>query len=185
MPIDWRFIGSLEGQSVLHGYVPPYSDSGVTVATGVDLGQRSVADISKLAIPQDLQAILVPYALLRDRVAMAFLAAHPLVLTQPQSDLLDVAIREPVVGVFQRLYDVAVGQNASLVPFGQLCDPRQTVLASVAYQHGPHCRVKWPKFWTVAVEQNWTGLIAVLRNFGDLFAPRRNTEADYLMSHPC
>ncbi len=43
MAIDWDFISSLEGDQRLAGYVPAadVSESGVTIATGVDLGQRN------------------------------------------------------------------------------------------------------------------------------------------------
>jgi Bacterial toxin homologue of phage lysozyme, C-term len=41
MAVDWKFIGTLEGAGILKGYVPvsQTSNSGVTIATGVDLGQ--------------------------------------------------------------------------------------------------------------------------------------------------
>ena len=42
--IDWAFIGSLEGEAIPKGYVPSDS-SGVTVATGVDLGQRAMPEL--------------------------------------------------------------------------------------------------------------------------------------------
>lgn len=39
--IDWLLIRDLEGAGILVGYADPdFSESGVTIATGVDLGQR-------------------------------------------------------------------------------------------------------------------------------------------------
>ena len=58
MAIDWRFISDLEGGQRLAGYVPDPtgSNSGVTAATGVDLGQMSSDDISTLDIPDTLKS---------------------------------------------------------------------------------------------------------------------------------
>jgi len=44
--VDWGFISDREGGQVLTGYVPNASgsQSGVTIGTGVDLGQRSDVD---------------------------------------------------------------------------------------------------------------------------------------------
>lgn len=44
--IDYGFLSAREGALVLDGYVPAptVSRSGVTIATGVDLGQRSKAE---------------------------------------------------------------------------------------------------------------------------------------------
>ena len=64
MAIDWDFISSLEGGQHLAGYVPAadVSESGVTIATGIDLGQRTEGSIDALAIPDQLKTKLKPYA---------------------------------------------------------------------------------------------------------------------------
>ncbi len=61
--VDWAFISAREGGQVLKGYVPNAtgSQSGVTISTGVDLGQRSESDIDALDIPADLKTKLKPY----------------------------------------------------------------------------------------------------------------------------
>jgi hypothetical protein len=50
--IDFAFLSSLEGGCKTTGYVPAgsVSQSGVTVATGFDLGQRTEADLTRLGI---------------------------------------------------------------------------------------------------------------------------------------
>ena len=60
--IDWHFIGELEGQSVLTGYVPDpeISASGVTIATGVDLGQLTPAELRNMALPLSLSTFCCP-----------------------------------------------------------------------------------------------------------------------------
>ncbi len=62
LSIDHEFIGELEG-SRKKGYVPDpkNSKSGVTIATGFDLGARNIVDLRKLELPSDLITKLTPY----------------------------------------------------------------------------------------------------------------------------
>lgn len=50
--IDYKFLSQLEGGSKTAGYVPAaaVSKSGVTIATGFDLGQRDEADLKKIRL---------------------------------------------------------------------------------------------------------------------------------------
>jgi len=132
MAIDWTFIGTLEGQSVLTGYVPnpDGSASGVTIATGVDLGQLNAAKLRAFAIPDDLIAKLLPYVGLQKQAAVAALAAQPLTITQTEADALDEADRQPIVSELTQRYDAAVAGGTG---FDALPDAAQTVLASVAF----------------------------------------------------
>jgi hypothetical protein len=54
--IDYSFLSDLEGGRTTIGYVPAaaVSKSGVTIATGFDLGQRSEADLKRLGLPANL-----------------------------------------------------------------------------------------------------------------------------------
>ena len=96
MAIKWDFVSEREGGQQLTGYVPAVevSESGVTVATGVDLGQRSKSSIDALPIPDDLKAKLKPYAGLKTQVAVDVLARSPLTITQDEADALDRAIKQ-------------------------------------------------------------------------------------------
>lgn len=60
--VDFDFISELEGGQRLKGYVPRRGDSGVTVGTGVDLGQRSGEEIDRLDLPGSLRDKLRPFA---------------------------------------------------------------------------------------------------------------------------
>src|SRR6185503_18482812 len=77
MTIDWKFIGTLEGAGILKGYVPvsKTSNSGVTIATGVDLGQASEQQIDNWAIDDSLKTKLKPYCGLKKQDAVDFLHA--------------------------------------------------------------------------------------------------------------
>jgi len=57
LTVDWGLIRDFEGAGILVGYVPAVysSRSGVTIATGVDLGARSATEIDALSIPEPLR----------------------------------------------------------------------------------------------------------------------------------
>ena len=95
MAIDWTFIGEQEGAGVCKGYVPlaNTSESGVTIATGVDLGQRSAASLATLGLSPALQAKLAPYCGMKKQAAQAFLDANPLTITTDECTQIDNAIR--------------------------------------------------------------------------------------------
>lgn len=61
MNIDWTFISQHEGGQKLEGYWPRDIGSGVTVATGVDIDQRSMFDLNRLNLTPDLKKKLEPY----------------------------------------------------------------------------------------------------------------------------
>lgn len=180
--IDWSFISSLEGHR-LSGYVPDAegSNSGVTVADGVDLGQLSKNAFA--ALPGDVKALIEPYVGLKKQDAANALAANKLagralVLTEAQADALNEAVRGPLMRVLKAHYD----QDASHAIFEHLADAAQTVLASVAFQYGsPWTRC--PKFWASARAGDWPGVVHELENFGDAYPTRRHAEAAYLRKH--
>lgn len=178
--IDWIFIGTLEGQSVLTGYVPDAggSDSGVTIATGVDLGQLTVEELAAFNLPTPLWVRLLPYVGLRGAAAVNFLGLNPLTITREQSDLLDAADRQPVIGALRAYWSRAVRAGAPL--FDALPDAPQTVVASVAFQYGPDLRRRCPRFWRDVTACDWRATIAELDNFGDAYPTRRKREAAYL-----
>ena len=178
--IDWQFIGTLEGQSVLTAYVPNASGSasGVTLATGVDLGQLTSAALTAFGLDAGLTQRLMPYVGLRGTAAVAMLAAHPLTITQAESDALDAADRGPDINPMAAAFQAAAG-----IAFQDLPDAAQTVMASVAFQYGSNLRRRCPRFWQACVTQDWTGAVTELRNFGDAYPTRRRKEAAYLAAH--
>ncbi|MGD0144692.1 MAG: pesticin C-terminus-like muramidase [Rhizomicrobium sp.] len=171
--IDWDFISTLEGHR-LSGYVPDEcgSDSGVTIADGVDLGRLGSATFDTL--PIDLQALLRPYVGLRKADAAAALTARALIVTEAQADTLDAAVRAPIVLSLSARYFAD-----AKTPFEELPARAQTVIASVTFQYGTPWQ-RCPKFWDCVAKLDWPGTVYELRNFGDAYPMRRNAEADYL-----
>jgi hypothetical protein len=175
--VNWKFIGTLEGAHVLKGYVPKSKDSnnsGVTVATGVDLGQMAHSDLADL--PPSLSQRLVPYAGLRGKAARDALETSQLTITDLEADLLDQHARRNTIYDLCLHYRLAAGIDLEGLP-----EPCQTVLASVTFQYGsPWARC--PSFWKFATGRQWRDVYNELMDFGDAYAERRRKEAAYLKS---
>lgn len=182
LAIDWTFIGRLEGAGITRGYVPnpETSNSGVTIATGFDLGQHSREQIESMALPEELAAKLVPYVGLKGRAALDFLNAHPLLLSADEVAAVDLAVRASFSSRLADAYDSALATDVDLAKFEDLPGAAQTVIASVAYQYGIDLQHRTPRFWSMVLAQNWADVVAELRNFGDAYGKRRRQEADFL-----
>ena len=179
--IDYSFISALEGGRVLKGYVPNPggSNSGVTVATGFDLGQRNEVDLQSLGFSQPLVTKLKPYLSIKSIQASKFLASNPLTITQLEAETIDKAVKAGQVRQLQSLYSGAPNNKAKLA-FSSLPGEAQTVIASVAFQYGTGLSIKTPGFWGAATSQDWKRTIEELRDFKDAYPTRRNKEADLL-----
>ena len=84
--IDWDFILKQEGFK-LQGYVPDAkgSKSGVTIASGFDLGQRTVDDLKGL--PQSIIDKLAPFLFLKGAEAQAI--ASNLNVTSDEANVIN------------------------------------------------------------------------------------------------
>ena len=177
--IEWEFIAALEGGRELRGYVPAVgtSDSGVTIATGVDLGARTAKEIDNWPLTDPaLKERLKAYADLKGAAAAAKLEEMPLVISEKEAIQIETAAAGPIFDAVRDAYDKAVGENA----FQGLPDEAQTVLASLAYQYGPNLAKRTPNFWRLACQGDWQACVDELENFGDRYPPRRRKEAALL-----
>ena len=172
--IDWAFIGTLEGAAIPKGYVPS-DESGVTIATGVDLGQRAMPELQAFGLGTALTEKLKPYLGLKGDDARRKLKSAPLMLSAAEVAQLDGALRARFVAALVPRFNAACNTG-----FDALKPAQQTVIASVAYQYGLGLDRAAPNFWRQVTTGDWPGAIANLRNFGDDFPTRRNKEADYL-----
>lgn len=175
--IDPAFIGRQEGFR-LDGYVPDLgaSMSGVTVGTGVDIGQMSAAGIQSLDLPNELKQKLIPYAGLTQHNAAYLLSNLPLYLTVDEAHALDRAVTQNIIGGVATRYDLSAPGRS----FAELPLEARTVIADVAYQYGPNLDQRAPAFWSDVTQGNWDGATQKLRDFGDRYSTRRNAEADLL-----
>lgn len=178
--VDWAKIKGYEGQR-LDGYVPtkngvPIGTSGVTVASGFDLGARNLSDLQKLGFDNSLIATLTPYLGLKGSSALNYETANPLNITQAQSDTINSAAKSLSLSLLVSKYDTSTGIAGS---FFDLPAEAQTVIASVSFQYG-NLALKTPNFWNQITTNNWSAAYSNLMNFGDEFGTRRQSEAALL-----
>ena len=116
--IDMKYISDflntdgVEGPRQTRGYIPcrpgnfygkPGQDparftaigvSGVTIATGVDLGQTDAEEMDAYGLPRDLIETLSPYFCLSGRRAINRLAQRPLTISADDAEVLDLAVHK-------------------------------------------------------------------------------------------
>ena len=176
--IDFDFIKANEGFE-LQGYVPvdknnkPLGHSGVTIASGFDLGQRCLKDIK--GFYKELKNKLIPYLGLQKEEALE--VAHNLCITEEEGNIINnFAKRQEIGRLRERWYDTT-GSKFELLP-----QNKATVIASVAFQYG-NLESKTPKFWARITSDDWEAAYNNLLNFGDRYPSRRKREAKYLITH--
>lgn len=178
--VDFDFISSLEGGPALSGYVPDpeQSSSGVTIATGFDLGCRSDSDLVAL-LPEHGELVdkLAIYCGHKRNKALAVLVNHPLRITETEAQAIDKAVKQQLINQLQQRYDSAAETGFAMLP-----QAVQTVIASVAFQYGDLAR-RCPNFWRAAVAGDAVAMIRELNNFGDRYVTRRKSEANYIQQH--
>ena len=170
--INFEFIQDLEGNSLV-GYVPDLenSNSGVTIASGFDLGQRSNVN----GLPAQLAEKLKRYVGFKGQDAQLVLSMEQLVVTEQEATVINKYAHDESEG---RLVEAFEKEG---LDFYELPDECQTVIASVAFQYG-NLEIKTPNFWQQVTSCDWPSALENLRNFGDRYTTRRNKEADYLES---
>jgi len=173
--IDFKFIESLEGFSC-KGYVPDpeNSSSGVTIACGFDLGQRSSVELDDAFSPE-LADLLKPYAGKRRLDAVNALEEKPLWVTQVQAeDIYRYSQKQAIERLNTQWNNADTARK-----FNELASSCQTVIASVAFQYG-NLANRTPNFWAQVTSENWLAAINNLNDFGDKYPTRRKKEAKYL-----
>jgi hypothetical protein len=177
MPVN-PIVSEFEGGQQLKAYPPPARGSGVTVATGIDLGQRSLAELKDLGISEPLIKKVTPYLGKKDADASGLLKKSPLKLTQDEADELDSAIGGKIAQEISLKYSDATGQDLAALP-----EPARVVVESLAYNFGPNLDKKIPTIWNAIVSGDWATVQDKLRTTKwkqPELADRRNREADIL-----
>ncbi|MBB1268161.1 pesticin C-terminus-like muramidase [Shewanella sp. SR44-3] len=173
--IDFDFIHKLEGFS-LTGYVPDpkQSQSGVTVASGFDIGQCSRDEI-KAQFSPELAEKLLPYVGKTKQAAVDCLSAMPLAIDDNQANEIDSYTKSAAISRLCKAWQ----QASPYQDFDSLPSPCATIIASVAFQYGNLAK-RTPNFWRQVTQGQWQQALANLRNFGDKYPTRRHQEADLL-----
>jgi len=175
--VDYKFLSDREGGRKLLGYVPNSggSKSGVTIATGFDLGQHNEADLEKLKLSKTLIDKFKPYLGLTKKNAVDAIKKKPLMISDAQALEIDKAVRSRHIVSITNKYNTAIEENA--VKFKDLPAEAQTVIASVSFQYGINLQRKTPLFWKAVISQNWKETAKILDDFGDVYKSRRKLES--------
>lgn len=179
----FEFLRDVEGFKA-SGYVPqdrrgnPIENSGVTIATGLDLGQQDEDSLRRMGLSDELISIFRPYLGLKRGEAQRFLLDNPLRLTAEQATFVEESLMSHD---FERMSDLwnSTQREEDGIRWDQLDPEKQTVMLSVFRQYGNLPR-RTPKFWRSATQGRWNDTVSELRNFGDEYTTRRNKEADLL-----
>lgn len=210
---DESFLAVSEGALVTKGYVPKYSRdikdkngkvihkkgdvigaSGVTISTGVDLGQQSKSGTQSIidnyikekgnADNIDVDALmkkLDPYFGKKKQAAVDELAKTPLTVTDEEAKLLAKAFEFDTQTRVAKQFDK---NNTEDMVFKKLPEEAQTVIIDFAYQYGlgtTQGDVR-KKFWEYVYAGNWKDLATWLKGNPDQYTGRRKREGDRLQA---
>ena len=184
MPISLPFIRTtlarFEGNGITRGYVPcdkagvPLGASGVTIGTGVDLGQQTGAGLLDMGVPDELVRKLVPYIGLKRVAAQDALKRQPLILTTAEVTALDDA----VIGRYVRDIANRYNRDNPATSFADIPREAQAVIVSLLYQRGLNSPHNFHNTWESLVDGDWPDAAARLCNgkIWDGYQTRRRSE---------
>jgi Bacterial toxin homologue of phage lysozyme, C-term len=198
--VDFAYLSRWEGGQYLRGYVPFLKDgkvagaSGMTIATGFDIGQRSADAFDALfqgsAVSADELAAMRPFAGHRFKGMTKAQVAQWVAATAPVPNLSVAAANEVDRIVHGEHLEAAIKNwNAARKPnvpaFRDLPAAWQTVVFSRHFHQGvgmPLTQVAKP-FWKAAVAGKWDDAVQALRGYGvsqDWYKSRVGQEAALL-----
>lgn len=126
--------------------------SGVTVGTGVDLGQTNKDTLRGMGVSNAVVYKLMPYLEQSRAAAVDALHRLPLTLSQAAADELDEAMLNHHISKVSAYYDAATDPGT----FASLPWQAQAAIVSIQYQRGVKSPRKYPNTWKAFVTQNWT-----------------------------
>lgn len=126
--------------------------SGITIATGVDLGQTSAAELAAYGLEPALGLRLSPWLGLKRKAAIEKLAAMPLTISEDFAASLDHAVH----GGYLARHVRPAFERASGASFDSLPRQAQAVIFSCCYQKGCGGVARdWPRLWSCLIRQDW------------------------------
>ena len=189
--VDFAAVSQFEGKQRLDGYVPMSKGkvagrSGVTIATGWDIGQMSKQEIKALGLPPALEQKVLPYAGKVKSDAVEALKAQPLAISRDEANLIDQKIKAKHLDAAIRSWDAGIDGQPPKVKFAQLTAAQQTVLFSRTFHQGvgmPNTATA-QDFYAAAQRGDWQLAEAELRDYpaakAKWYQNRVNAEADLL-----
>lgn len=151
--------------------------SGVTIATGCDLGQTDIPSLKGYGVSDDLIGKLEPYIGLKTSKAIAKLSELPLSITAEEAQHLDTCVH---TGYLNRYVRPAFDRAARFA-FDDLPKQAQAVVFSVCFQKGcGGVKRDWPKTWEYLTTRNWAAASHELLNGFKDYKLRRSLEGTLL-----
>ncbi len=184
----FEFLGEVEGRAYTTGYVPTYSNgvvagvSGVTIGTGVDLGQQDREGLLRMGVPGPIVSRLERYLGLRKDAAVEALKNSKLTLTPEEVKALDTAVFGQYLKGIEKLYN----GGRPVKPFADLPREAQAAMLSLYYQRGEGYIRKATELWQYFLNGEWGKAADWLcnpDNAGDYFH-RREREGNLVRSIP-
>lgn len=172
MPYIEAFLSKVEGPRQTRGYIPCFlgsgtanyrgegdpsryramGASGVTIATGCDLGQTTRKTLLSWGLPDAVASLYSFYFGKRKDQAIAALHSRPLTITAEAAAATDLAVH---TGYLNRLVRPAF-ERASSLKFNDLPSQAQAVVMSVCFQKGCGGVARdWPILWGALTSGNW------------------------------
>lgn len=168
--VNWDALSQFEGGQALVGYVPTARDgtvigrSGVTLATGVDIGQVDAAQVRAFGLPPALEAKLLPFVgKIRQAALDALRDLGAPALEKAEADRLDQAWKADHLDSCIRRWDT--GRPPGCPPFTGLTPAQQSVLFSRTWHVGkgmPGTALCKP-WYDLARQGDWPAAEAALR----------------------
>lgn len=185
MPIHTKEIRQVltkfEGKQVTKGYIPcdlttgktanyygganperyiPMGVSGVTIGTGVDLGQTDEPTLRRIGV-SDKTIDAVRFYLQKTKIKAVYaLHEKPLTITPEMAEELDACMHNQHIEITRKRYNRDAGEGA----FEELPWQAQAVITSIIYQRGPGSIKKFENTWNAFVRKDWKDASARLQN---------------------
>jgi len=172
--VDFNFIEDREGFEII-GKVPDAknSKSGITIASGFDLGARKLSDLNGL--PEEIINKLKPFLSLKGNEAIS--KAKQLKITREEGKIINKFAKKESLQKLEKAWKKTTGES-----FNSLTTEQATVVASVAFQYGD-LETETPNFWKYVTSNQWQKAYDELMDFGDRYPTRRKEEAKLLFEY--
>jgi len=186
LEVDFDFIGKSEGKGIMEGYVPTNNgevldSSGVTIGTGVDLGQKNIEYFEGFE-HEDILNKIKPYFGMKGQEALTYEEETPLNLLSQEVGYLDEFTKNKEMSLIEKSFKDLTGKE-----FANMPPELQTIISDLQFQYGTDYN-KTPKFRDIIKsiakdpenKSLYSDLENELRNFGDKYQTRRGREADLI-----
>lgn len=192
------FLSKVEGKRQTAGYIPcnlvsggtanykggPHPErykamgaSGVTIATGCDLGQTDRYTLISYGLPPAIANLFAFYFGKKRDAAINALHAEPLTITEAQAKAVDEAVHKGYLNRYVRpAYEKDSGASFDALP-----PQAQAVIMSLCFQKGcGGVRKDWPKVWGYLIHQQWQQASQELLTGFTQYVGRRKKEGNLL-----